>query len=195
MDIKDEDDLLYWLYKLKRNNNEEVYPKVSEVPKGKENVITPDIDLLKINESGNVKVIGYEVKFPKYSRKNNTFSLAEFYKGLGQSLCYFRHGVEYVVLVVGLFGAPQEKLDIVKKTKQNIKGTWDFLSIQIPFLKSYMNIDIHSQDEDAVHLYLIPQSSFSVYFDKEINYKHDSLLRRKFTYAKNWIKEMERKKE
>jgi hypothetical protein len=195
VDIQNEDDLLYYLYNERLKHNKQVFPKVSEIPKGKENTITPDIDLLEINEGLPVKIIGYEVKVSKYSKKNNTFSLAEFYKGLGQSLCYLHHGVEHAILVMGFFGATKEKADVYEKTIQNINSTWNFLKTQITFIDTYMQLEIYSQDKayliNPIQILLLV-NPFPV-FDKDIKYKNECLLRKKFTYAKNWIREMEKK--
>jgi len=61
------------------------------------NAINPDIDILQ--KWGNL-VIGYEVKWLR-PLKRGGISWAQLYKGIGQTLCYFAHGVTHAYLVLG----------------------------------------------------------------------------------------------
>jgi len=79
-----EDHLLLWLYTYEP---EEKYPKVTTIARTK---LTPDIDLLRIERPYGKEpiVIGYETKL---LGKKRIFD--PFYKGLGETLCYFRYGI------------------------------------------------------------------------------------------------------
>lgn len=197
MEVRNEDDLLLMLYKekLKSSYGFKVFPKVSEIPKGKENAITPDIDLLEVRprkqiETAVANVIGYEVKFLRYRKKSKSFNLSGFYKGLGQVLCYFQHGVQRAYLVIGLSEAPK---DIIEKTKNHIQKIWEFLENRFSPIKNYVSIEIRSPPYEKEPLVSIPPHLFPVTTDKDIKHKHSCLIRLEFTWAKKWLSKMEKK--
>ena len=69
--------------------------------------ISPDIDLLDINEQGQIGteqgiVIGYEVKLLKYRKNWKRVDFSSFYKGIGQALSYFQFGVDKSILILGM---------------------------------------------------------------------------------------------
>jgi len=63
--------------------------------------ISPDIDLLQINQSTRT-VTGYEFKLIKYHKGWKKANLVPVYAGLGQMFSYFNFGVDQSVLVIGL---------------------------------------------------------------------------------------------
>jgi len=198
MEIRNEDDLLFMLYKetQKKYHMFKVFPKVSEIPKGKDNIITPDIDLLRVRPHKQIgatghkaDVIGYEVKFLKYRKKSNSFNLDGFYKGLGQVLCYFQHGVQQAFLVVGLSYAPQ---DVIKKTKNHIQRIWEFLKNWFLPITNYVSIEIRSPPYEEEPLVSIPPHLFPVETDEDIKHKYNCLIRLEFTWAKKWLSEMKK---
>ena len=201
MNILNEDDLLYMLYKERRKNNFKVYPKVSEIPRGKKNMILPDIDLLEI-DANRSKVMGYEVKVLKYRKTSNNFPLGGFYKGLGQVLCYFQHGVEWAYLVLGLCGVPEDRLEvssasegnILDKTDNSLMQIWEFLKERLFPSSGYIGIMVYRQDiEKKWQSFIPPPLESSFHISPDINFKYDCLTRQQFTWAKKWLKEMEKK--
>lgn len=81
----------------------DLYPHVTYIG-GKK--ISPDIDILQKIPSHNL-VVGYEVKWLYFSEKRGT-SWFRFYRGIGQALCYFLHGVTHAYLVLGWDTLPEE---------------------------------------------------------------------------------------
>ena len=77
MKIQNEGDFLYAFYKERQEVGGLVFPRVTEIPKGKQNTIKPDIDLLELRTS-DPKTVGYEVKVLRFREKQ--FPLSEFYK-------------------------------------------------------------------------------------------------------------------
>ena len=63
--------------------------------------ISPDIDLLDVNESQKI-VTGYEIKLLKYRKDWKRVNLGLMYKGIGQALSYFHFGVDKSYLILGI---------------------------------------------------------------------------------------------
>lgn len=104
-----EDDFLFNIYQA-LEETWEVYPKVKFIPKGKR--INPDIDLLVIDREIQ-STEGFEIKVVK---KTDPFQY--FYLGLGEALCYYRHGVDKAFLLLGFFDIPSEKAIRLKRFKK-----------------------------------------------------------------------------
>lgn len=101
MYIENEDDLVAHLME---HFNLGQYAMVSGISTLK---ISPDIDLLQINEQKQIGteqgvVIGYEVKLLKYRKNWKRVDFSPFYKGIGQALSYFQFGVDKSILVLGM---------------------------------------------------------------------------------------------
>ena len=205
MSIRKEDDLLYMLYKEMQKLHApeyQIFPKISEIPKGKDNTITPDIDLLKVRprdkqkssqSQSEVDVVGYEVKFLRYRKKSRSFNLDGFYKGLGQVLCYFQYGVKQAYLVVGLSDAPK---DIIEKTERHIQQIWNFLTKRFSPIGNYVSIDIRTPPySESLSFVFIPTGMFPVMSNEDIKYKYECLIRLKFTWAGKWLSEMKKQED
>ena len=83
----------------------ELCPHVTSIAGNK---IAPDIDILQRIPRYNLAV-GYEVKWLHYFKKKGT-SWYRFYRGIGQALSYFLHGVTHACLVLGWNNLPEQDI-------------------------------------------------------------------------------------
>jgi len=117
-EIRDENDLQYCLMKKYRLGEFAKVKCISTIE------ISPDIDLLEVNESQKL-VTGYEFKLLKYRKNWKKVDFYPMYQGIGQALSYFQFGVDKSYLLLGLHkGISQESLSFAKK---KIQETIDML--------------------------------------------------------------------
>ena len=115
--IQNEDDFLFMLCEKKKS--EEVYPKVTAIPRGRR--ITPDIDLLEIKGYGDIQTVGCELKLLKFNKRTMDVPFTPFYTGLGEATCYFQHGVEQVYLIIGCYLVPEDHLNLLDKIEKRLE--------------------------------------------------------------------------
>ena len=82
----------------------ELYPHVTSIAGNK---IAPDIDILQRIPTYDLAV-GYEVKWLHHFKKGTSWY--RFYRGIGQALSYFLHGVTHACLVLGWNNLPEEDI-------------------------------------------------------------------------------------
>jgi len=164
----DEDDLLLLLY---TGESGERYPKVITIAKTR---LIPDIDLLKIERPSGKEplIVGYETKVIGRKRIFDAF-----YKGLGESLCYFKYGINQAWLVVGI------PADAPPDVEDRLKEIWKFLkeSRIIPTC-----IGLRLQREGYYPANIDPEGSF--YASENARFFRECLLKNQFTYSKEWVK-------
>jgi len=100
VEIASEDELLAYLMK---HYNLGKFAKVDRISTYK---ISPDIDLLDVNEHQQIAeergiLTGYEIKLLKYRKDWKRVNLNPMHKGIGQALSYFQFGVDKSILVLG----------------------------------------------------------------------------------------------
>jgi hypothetical protein len=167
----DENDLLIWQYV-----NEfigEKYPKVTTIAKTR---LTPDIDLLKIEHIYGKEpfVVGYEVKL---LGKKEIFN--SFYAGLGEVLCYFQYGIDQAWLLIGIpSNAPTD-------TENRIQKIWEFLKSS-RIVPTYLGLRLIRERMNPVDIK--PEGKFYT-SSGDVKYMRESLLKRQFSWAKQWLKE------
>lgn len=200
--IKTEDNLLFELYNLrKRSYGEEVYPKVTSIPKGMR--ITPDIDLLKIDRHANTTT-GYEVKF---LRKTDPYT--PFYTGLGQACSYFGYGIDEVVLVLGCFNMDRTLIDEIENRLKVLCFNFQTLFLKGDITKpmfllpkeeppqKYLTLDINMIREDFGSLRnLLPKTNpikIERISNAESGHEKQCLLRNEFEWSKRWLRNREKK--
>ena len=113
--IQDEDDLQFHLMKTFGLGEFAKVNRISTIE------ISPDIDLLDVNESQKL-VTGYEFKLLKYRKNWKKVDLNPVYQGIGQALSYLNFGVDKSYLVLGLSREiPNESLSrAMKKIEETI---------------------------------------------------------------------------
>jgi len=167
----DEDHILLWLY---ANELEEKYPKVTTIARTK---LTPDIDLLRIERPYGKEplIIGYETKV---LGKKHIFD--RFYTGVGEVLCYFRYGVSQAWLVIGI---PRDAPNNVEK---RLKEIWGFLkeSRNIP---PYIGLKVLREKNIPENIDR-PETNFYASSYEHTKFMRECILRKQFTWNKQWIK-------
>nr|MDO8132640.1 hypothetical protein [Candidatus Njordarchaeum guaymaensis] len=187
--IRNEDDFLLECYNVRKSytgDKGRVYPKVSSIPKGRK--IAPDIDLLEIKNIGQTEsIIGYEVKL---LRKTDPYG--PFYAGLGETLSYFKNGIDKAYLIMGFFDVESKRF---KEVRATINLTVDFLIKSGLHLLNYVQHLILG-DHDRLSTYLSgsmdPTRGFSVSSYVEPRHKRDCVLRNEFEWGKVWLKRRQR---
>jgi hypothetical protein len=175
----------------------ELYPKVTAIPRG--NRISPDIDLLSVNENAqppNAKISGWEVKLLRYRKTENDIPLDPFYSGLGQALCYFQHGIDRVLLVLGCYGAPKDQEN---KLLEKLTKVAKLTSTLVP--KPSLGIELFTPelegkrllDPQPMDLGILGQSVFThPWIDHAWANKRDNILFKHFAWGSRWVKDMSR---
>ncbi len=190
-----EDKLLWSLYQKRQNSiYGDLYPKVTAIPRG--NRISPDIDLLSVNEIAQPpkpKILGCEVKLLRYRKSENDIPLDPFYSGLGQALCYFQHGIDRVVLILGSYGAPKEQEN---KLLEKLKKAAQLASALVP--QASFGIELFTPELEGQPLLdpkplapgLLSQLAISVpWIDHAWANKRDNILFKHFAWGSKWAKE------
>ena len=103
--------------------------------------ISPDIDLLSINEYQKI-VTGYEFKLLRYRKNWKRVDFAPMYKGIGQALSYFQFGVDKSYLILGL--SKEIPTRLVSSTMKKIEETIAIFNI----LKVFINKKIEEFAEE-----------------------------------------------
>lgn len=168
-----EDHLLLWLY---AHVLEEKYPEVTTIARTK---LTPDIDLLRIERPYGKEpiVIGYETKV---LGKKRIFD--PFYTGLGETLCYFRYGVNQAWLVIGI---PH---DAPNNAEDRLKEIWEFLK-KSRIIPTYMGLRLLRETKNPENVDR-PEGNFHASSYDHAKFMRECLLRKppQFTWSKRWIK-------
>ena len=183
--FKSESDFLFECYSVRKNwtgTLGRIYPKVSSIPKSVR--IAPDIDLLEVKSIGQEDcIIGYEIKF---LREKDPYQ--SFYTGLGETLCYFKHGIEKAYLILGFFNTDRETF---KRVQTNIRLTTVFLAKQGLRLLDYLQV-LQIGDSDNLHNHLSgvhdPRNKFPTSSDREATHIRDCIIRNQFEWGKIWLK-------
>jgi hypothetical protein len=191
-----EDMFLWSLYQKRRNSiYGELYTKVTAIPRG--NRISPDIDLLGVNDNAmppNAKIQAFEVKLLRYRKSENDIPLDSVYAGLGQALCYFQHGIDRVVLVLGAYGVPKEQEN---KLLEKLKKVAQLVSALVP--QASIGIELFTQELEGKRLLdpkpmapgFLSQTALTVpWIDHAWANKRDNILFRHFAWGSRWVKEM-----
>lgn len=179
--ITNESDLLYWL--LQRQWTGEVFPRVTSIPKGDR--ITPDIDLLHINEYASPpELTGYEVKV---LRKNDP--LGPFYTAIGEALCYLRFGLDWAYVVIGCQKVPPGNVDRVQTT---LKQIWAFLA-EHAYLPPCLGLNIYRPTLSYPER-IEPKYKFSASADEETAHRRRCLFKHQFGWGKDWLREYKKKR-
>lgn len=181
--IDSEYDFLYYYYK--KRGSSDTYPRVTNIPKGTS--ISPDIDLLEIEPYKNPpRTVGYEFKIIS---KNDPYG--PFYKGLGEALNYFNHGIEQAFVMLGTFGMDIETIQHVEKTIEQFCK----FGREHGHIPRYLGVKIYQHHNNYINdlLRVEDNSLFSVSSNRDTQHKKDCILRKEFSWGKKWLKEMERK--
>jgi hypothetical protein len=183
MEIKNEDDFLFMIYKKIKPSVVEAYPKVTEIPTRKR--ITPDIDLLVVDRLGQEYIIqGYELKLLKYSKKEKIVPLTPFYTGLGEVCLLFQHGIDQAYLVIGLYNIPKE---LLQKVEDKIMEIWSFITKNFYSLTQYLGIKIFREDRDFAHPSINPSSNFPTTSYEDTRHKRECIIRGELSWGKKWL--------
>lgn len=124
MSIFTEDDLVVYLGRKEKTNEDKVYPKVSVMSRTID--VSPDIDLLKINKAG--VTIGYEIKLLKYRKDWQRYNYVQIYEGIGESLLYFSYGIKSVYLIIAYDATLVPKKD-ENKILDKLEDVGEFLKL------------------------------------------------------------------
>jgi len=112
--------------------------------------ISPDIDLLQVNEQKQIGleqgvVIGYEVKLLKYRKNWKRVDFSSFYKGIGQAISYFQFGVDKSILVLGMSnGIPAESVSSALSKIESIIESFSTLRTLDTRIRKYFH-DAHKE--------------------------------------------------
>ena len=177
--FKDEDELLKALIQWKGTYS--VYPKVTTIAGER---IRPDIDLLEIyKESENqYKTIGYECKLMKFDQRSKSLSWEAFYKGIGQALLYLRNGVQRAVLILGFHGNVSDD-QLIEDFRTRLDEKRELLQ---QILGPYLSIGLVLY-EGGTPLFILESKNYFHHFDNEVKLCTDSLLQKKFRFAKHLL--------
>jgi len=167
----DEDHLLLLLYIRELG---EKYPKVTTIAKTK---LTPDIDLLRIESSYGKEpfIIGYETKVLGGKRIFDAF-----YKGLGETLCYFNYGINQAWLVVGI------PVDAPADVENKLKETWEFLK-KSRIIPTYVGLRLQREKRSS-SVDINPEGSFYASSYEDAKFFRECLLKKQFAYSKKWVR-------
>jgi len=110
----------------------ELYPHVTSIAGNK---IAPDIDILQRIPIYKLAV-GYEVKWLHHFEEG--ISWYRFYRGVGQALSYFLHGVTHACLVLGWDNLPEEDISKILNYFEMFKTS---LVMAEPFKKRASSTD------------------------------------------------------
>ena len=187
--IQNENEFLFMLCEKKKT--EEVYPKVTAIPRGHR--ITPDIDLLEIKRYGDVHTIGYELKLLKFNKKTMDVPFTPFYTGLGEATCYFQHGVERVHLIIGCYLVPQDHLDLLDKIEKRLEEICKLMKESVLVISPHLGIEFYRQDRNYSITLKPTEGKFYVSVHEDIQHKRECLLRKEFSWGRTWLRNMRRK--
>ena len=136
--LKEDDLLAYFMQKYRLGE----FAKVNRISTI---VISPDIDLLSINEYQKI-VTGYEFKLLRYRKNWKRVDFAPMYKGIGQAFSYFQFGVDKSYLILGL--SKEIPTRLVSSTVKKIEETIAIFNI----LKVFINKKIEQFAEEIGRL-------------------------------------------
>lgn len=180
--INSEYEFLYYYYK--KWGSSDKYPRVTNIPKG--TPITPDIDLLEIAHYKEPTIIGHEFKLI-----SKTDPFGSFYKGLGEALNYFNHGVEQAYVVLGAFNLDTKSTEHAENT---IRQFSEF-GRERGHIPKYLGVKIYRPHNDYAYdlLQIEAESKFYVSSNEDTKHKKECILRKEFSWGKRWLNEMEKK--
>ena len=206
MYIENENDLVAYLmgnFKLGK------YAMVSGISTIK---ISPDIDLLDINESQKI-VTGYEFKLLRYRKNWKRVDFALMYKGIGQALSYFQFGVDKSYLILGMpkdvpiksvssaMKKIEETIEIfnllkslyarIREHRLKQKNSWyKALKLLIPEEHcgiGCFGIKVWTAHDNLLLPKLNAEEDFPIYLNEKLKHRKECLLRKEFRYDKNFL--------